>query len=95
MDLMAEITFTPNASKRTKDRIREHGPVFKMVEFDNPACMDGVPSVFLRSEDGWFGWLRSDEILCRAPEMEIQGVDNHVFYGTIQRQTTLEKNYEF
>tara|TARA_R100000808_G_scaffold23654_1_gene52803 strand:- start:598 stop:828 length:231 start_codon:yes stop_codon:yes gene_type:complete len=71
MNLMAEITFTPNASKRTKDRIREHGPVFKMVEFDNPACMDGVPSVFLRSEDGWFGWLRSDEILCRAPEMEI------------------------
>jgi|TARA_R110002110_G_scaffold290245_2_gene504430 hypothetical protein len=71
MDLMAEVTFTPNASKRTKDRIREHGPVFKMESFDNPPCMDGVPSVFLRSKDGWFGWLIKDEILCRAPEMDI------------------------
>ena len=26
IDLMAEVTFTPNASKRTKDRIKEHGP---------------------------------------------------------------------
>ena len=67
IDLMAEVTFTPNASKRTKDRIKEHGPIFKMEAFDNPPCMDGVPSVFLRSKDGWFGWLIKDEILCRTP----------------------------
>ena len=65
IDLMAEVTFTPNASKRTKDRIKEHGPLFKMESFDNPPCMDGVPSVFLRSKDGWFGWLIKDEIMCR------------------------------
>ena len=67
IDLIAEITFTPNASKRTKDRIKEHGPIFNMEAFDNPSCMDGVPSVFLRSKDGWFGWLMEDEILCRIP----------------------------
>ena len=65
LDLVAEVPFTPNASKRTKDRIKEHGPIFNMEAFDNPSCMDGVPSVFLRSEDGWFGWLISDEIFCR------------------------------
>ena len=67
LDLVAEVPFTPNASKRTKDRIKEHGPIFNMEAFDNPSCMDGVPSVFLRSKDGWFGWLMEDEILCRIP----------------------------
>ena len=91
IDLMAEVTFTPNASKRTKDRIKEHGPIFKMESFDNPPCMNGVPSVFLRSKDGWFGWLIKDEISCRTPSDHL--LTNQIQNGKIEEHKR-KGNYE-
>ena len=58
---------TSKANKRTKERIAQHGPMFDMVDFDTPSCMDGVPSVFLRSDDGWFGWIEQEHIRWTNP----------------------------
>lgn len=58
------VTFCPrkNASLRTKNRLKEHGP-FKIEKFsDNVACFKGR-AVLLRASDGWFGWLPDDEII--------------------------------
>ncbi len=53
----------PNASQRTKNRIREHGPVFKVRQMSMSVnAMGGVPCVSVESPDGWFGWLPLSEI---------------------------------
>tara|TARA_Y100000296_G_scaffold77307_1_gene98814 strand:- start:318 stop:509 length:192 start_codon:yes stop_codon:yes gene_type:complete len=46
-----------NASRRTKNRVKEHGPVFELekVKFNTWERL-------LRSDDGWFGWLPFNEI---------------------------------
>ena len=62
-----KIVPTSKANKRTKERIAQHGPTFDMVDFDSPACMFGVPSVFLRSDDGWFGWIEQEHIRWTNP----------------------------
>ena len=49
------------ASSRTRNRLREHGPVFKLVREDEPICFAGVRCVFVRSGE-WFGWLPLNEI---------------------------------
>ncbi len=57
------ITATRNASQRTKNRIREHGPVFKVRQMSMSVnAMDGRACVSVESPDGWFGWLPLDEI---------------------------------
>jgi len=51
------------ATQRTRNRIREHGPLFEVVEKGIPACMDGLTSLLVRAPDGWVGWLPSIEIV--------------------------------
>jgi hypothetical protein len=57
------ISPTEKASQRTKNRIRENGPVFEVVD-----SRSEVQKAFnsggwlLRSEGGhWFGWLQRNE----------------------------------
>ena len=52
-----------NASQRTKNRLREHGPRFDVVK---PAknAFDGRKWILLRAVDtDWFGWLPIEEII--------------------------------
>ena len=44
----------PNASKRTKERIKQHGPVFW---HEAKAINAFRPEWLFKSETGWFGWL--------------------------------------
>ena len=53
---------SPKASQRTKNRIKEHGPIFtihdhKHIITSNRDC------TLVSSKDGWFGWLPVDEIV--------------------------------
>ena len=62
------LTATPNANRRTRNRIREHGPMFEDVtrvttgrnRVPHPA-LDGQWCVLVRT-DKWFGWLPIEEI---------------------------------
>ena len=47
------ISPTLHASRRTKNRIKEHGPVFERVDVRNGS--------WLLSAGEWFGWLRRNE----------------------------------
>ena len=58
---IVRVTAVSGASARTRNRLREHGPVFKLVREDKPICFAGVRCVFVRSGD-WFGWLPINEI---------------------------------
>jgi len=57
------ISPTSKASQRTKNRIREKGPVFKVESTDGG--FQPVESWLLRTNlnmtDGWFGWLPRNE----------------------------------
>jgi len=58
-------TFNPNASSRTKNRIRERGPVFILRDLPDFTLFPGnrgVKWIMLQADDGWFGWLPMDEI---------------------------------
>ena len=49
------------ASRRTRNRIREHGPEFR-AEKSGVAGGLGIRLAWLvRAEDGWLGWLPRDE----------------------------------
>ena len=65
--IRVNIVPTSKANKRTKERIAQHGPTFDMEDFDTPSCMNGVPSVYLRSDDGWFGWIEQEHIRWTNP----------------------------
>ena len=56
------------ASRRTRNRIREHGPIFEDVTREisgrNKALNNGV---LLRAPDGWFGWLPIQELEAASP----------------------------
>tara|TARA_R100000008_G_C3461631_1_gene104491 strand:+ start:174 stop:383 length:210 start_codon:yes stop_codon:yes gene_type:complete len=53
-----------DARRRTKNRLREHGPSFKVRAVKKSVqCFNGAAGVFLDAPDGWFGWLRLDEIV--------------------------------
>tara|TARA_Y100001951_G_C11115363_1_gene169804 strand:+ start:66 stop:248 length:183 start_codon:yes stop_codon:yes gene_type:complete len=45
---------TPDASKRTKERIKQHGPVFWHEGMAVDARLD---QWCFRAKSGWFGWL--------------------------------------
>ena len=51
------ISPTSKASQRTKNRIREHGPVFKLQGADETLSGE---QLLLRAGE-WFGWLPRDE----------------------------------
>ena len=49
------------ASRRTRNRIQEHGPDFRALKSGNcPILGDGLHWL-VRAEDGWLGWLPKDE----------------------------------
>ena len=60
------VTLQPNSnsSRRTRNRIREHGPAFRAERSSgDPKLVDGVLGLcwLVRAEDGWLGWLPRDE----------------------------------
>ena len=60
---VVEITAIKGASQRTKNRIREHGPMFSVREVrQSVLAMGHKPCVLVGSADGWFGWLLLDEL---------------------------------
>lgn len=68
------VKWSQKACQRTKNRIREHGPLFRVMTAKNSVlCMNHRPALLLqaqtrRSADGfggrehWSGWLPLDEI---------------------------------
>lgn len=57
------ITPTRHAGKRTKERLKAHGPMF-MLEDERPSQQfDGRTAVLIRSiKTDWLGWIRSEEV---------------------------------
>ena len=53
-----------DACRRTKNRIREHGPEFKVRAMKKSVeALAGNAGVLLDAPDGWSGWLKIDEIV--------------------------------
>ena len=64
--MKVELRPTSKASKRTKERIVQHGPVFWWEGKD----VDARRGEWLfRAESGWFGWLplKDFEIISKKP----------------------------
>ena len=64
--MKVELRPTSKASKRTKERIAQHGPVFWWEGKD----VDARRGEWLfRAESGWFGWLplKDFEIISKKP----------------------------
>ena len=64
--MKVELRPTSEASKRTKERIAQHGPVFWWEGKD----IDARRGEWLfRAESGWFGWLplKDFEIISKKP----------------------------
>ena len=55
------ISPTNKASRRTKNRIREHGPEFEDVTRELTGHDSVAERVCLRGGHGWLGWLPRDE----------------------------------
>lgn len=50
-----------SATRRTKNRIREHGPVFELHKDGIPGCFN--TKAILASSGDWLGWLPLSEIV--------------------------------
>ena len=60
---MVEITAIKGASQRTKNRIRENGPMFVGRDVrQSVLAMGHKPCVLVGSTTGWFGWLPLEEL---------------------------------
>ena len=59
-----QVKAKPNASLRTKNRIKEHGPILLFFKISNQTDFD--PGInyhgFSTVKGEWWGWLKSDEI---------------------------------
>lgn len=54
---------TKIASKRTKERIQQHGPEFKILATSSSIQAIQKPCVLVCStKDEWLGWLPADEV---------------------------------
>ena len=63
MNETVKVTAINKASNRTKNRLREHGPEFEIVEEAQPVRFDnGVRLWVLVKNDSWIGWLPEEEI---------------------------------
>lgn len=63
--MLVQLTPKPGASKRTKERIKAHGPLFDIETmcFNYPICFDGQKAALCASKQtNWFGWLPTNEI---------------------------------
>ena len=56
--MKVKLNATPKASKRTKQRIKQHGPVFW---WEGKAVDARRGEWLFRAESGWFGWLPLNE----------------------------------
>jgi hypothetical protein len=53
----------PNASQRTKNRLREHGPDFHIAQSAmSVSALNDAEGLLMESDDGWCGWIPADEI---------------------------------
>ena len=52
----------PKASQRTKNRLRENGPVFRVKKAEKAQCMGGRVAFLLTAPNGWHGWLPMEEV---------------------------------
>ena len=58
------ITIRRNASTRTKNRVKTHGPEFVISRQGKPECMFRERSILVKATDsGWFGWLPMSEVI--------------------------------
>ncbi len=49
-------------SQKGKNRIREHGAIWKIVkELSEVCCLDNNPGILLESPDGYQRWIRISE----------------------------------
>ena len=64
MKMNVTLEVNDNATRRTRNRIREHGPYFRAERSGTcrviPKCVDEL-GWLVRAEDGWFGWLPRSE----------------------------------
>ena len=61
MKMNVTLKANDKSSRRTRNRIREHGPNFKATKSSGD-CQGGAWAIgtlcwLVRSEDGWLGWL--------------------------------------
>ena len=63
MKMNVTLKTNDQSSRRTRNRISEHGPNFRAIKSGTPSeWLDFARlSWLVRSEDGWFGWLPCDE----------------------------------
>ena len=57
MKMNVTIKANDNSSRRTRNRISEHGPNFRALKSGNCQPLGNDLHWLVRSEDGWFGWL--------------------------------------
>ena len=62
-----KLTATSNATRRTRNRIAEHGPVFEDVTHELRGQNSFAGRVLLKGEHNWMGWLPIDEIRATSP----------------------------
>ena len=54
-------------SRRTSNRIAEHGPNFRVLKSGNCQALGDQLCWLVRAEDGWLGWLPRDEFKFYMP----------------------------
>lgn len=63
MRIVVEVTAKPEATKRTKERVKWYGPHFVLVaRAASVIALKGRPGLLLQSSGGWLGWIPEDEI---------------------------------
>lgn len=53
---MKTVTVIPK-TKWAKERVKRHGPIFKVIKGANPVCCNGEAAWYMEGEDGWRGWF--------------------------------------
>ena len=62
-----KLTATSNATRRTRNRISEIGPIFEDVTREFTGKNSVADRVLLRGQRDWLGWLPIDEIEATSP----------------------------
>jgi hypothetical protein len=91
MKMNVTLKSNSNSSRRTRNRIREHGPIFRAE--CSRAFPDGILfgelCWLLRAEDGWLGWLprgefdftHADQFPKTNPDFRDMMPDSEEFYA--------------
>ena len=62
MKMNVKLKANDQASRRTRNRIREHGPSFRAIKSGNCQDLGDDLHLLVRSENGWLGWLPWNEV---------------------------------